>query len=133
MPEVGDHYIGAEILLTRQHKMARGHVVACSHDASGNAMRRGDTNSILDTRMFQVEFAGSQVTELIANGIAESMYAQCNIDGSEYFLLVSLVDYHKDKKAVSLIEQQISICCRPVTQMNTAGWQVFCQLKDVST
>ena len=34
MPEVGDHYIGAEILLSRGDKMARGHVVAHSCDSS---------------------------------------------------------------------------------------------------
>ena len=35
MPEVGDHYMGAEILLPRGDQMARGHVVARSHDANG--------------------------------------------------------------------------------------------------
>ena len=40
MPEVGDHYIGAEILLPRGNEIAGDHVVAWSHDASGNIMRR---------------------------------------------------------------------------------------------
>ena len=30
MPEAGDHYIGAEILLPREDEMARGQVVALS-------------------------------------------------------------------------------------------------------
>ena len=38
MPEVCDHYIGAEILLLRGDKMARGHVVAQSCDASENVI-----------------------------------------------------------------------------------------------
>ena len=34
MPEVGNHYIGAEKLLPRVDQMARGHVVTRSRDAS---------------------------------------------------------------------------------------------------
>ena len=34
MPEVGNHYIGAKILLPRVDEMARGQVMAQSHDAS---------------------------------------------------------------------------------------------------
>ena len=56
MPEVGDHYIEAEILLPRGDEMARGHVVAWSHDVNGNIMGRAHTNLILDTRTYQVEF-----------------------------------------------------------------------------
>ena len=33
MPKVGDHYIGAEMLLPRGYKMARDHVVAQSCNA----------------------------------------------------------------------------------------------------
>ena len=38
MPEVGDLYIGAEILLPREDQMARGHVVAKSRDVNGNVV-----------------------------------------------------------------------------------------------
>ena len=61
-------------------------------------MGRAHTNPILNTRMYQVEFAGGKVTEFTANVIAESMYAQCNADGKEYLLLDVPVDYHKDNK-----------------------------------
>ena len=40
MPEVENHYIGAEILLLRGVEMARGHVVAWSCDANENVMGR---------------------------------------------------------------------------------------------
>ena len=43
-------------------------------------------NPILDTRMDQVEFAGGDVADLVANIIAESINAQCNADGNEYLL-----------------------------------------------
>ena len=75
MPLVGDHYIGAEIVLPRGDEMARGHLVVWSCNAKGNIMSRAHTNPILDTRMYQVEFAGDKDTELTTSVIAESIYA----------------------------------------------------------
>ena len=72
--DVGDHHTGAEILLPRWDKMARGHIVTWSCDDSRNVMCRAHPNLILGTRSYQVEFAGGKVTELITNFIAESMY-----------------------------------------------------------
>ena len=51
--------------------MARDHVVASSRDVMG----RSNTNPILDTRTYQVEFVGGNVTELTTNVISDSMYA----------------------------------------------------------
>ena len=78
-------------------------------------MGRAHVNPIMDTRLYQVEFADGEVTELTANIIAELMYAQCNADGNEYLLLDTLVDYCKDNKLISLTDQQISVQGRPIT------------------
>ena len=77
-------------------------------------------NLILDTRMYQVEFAGGEVTELTTNIIAESMYTQCDADGNECLLLDVLVDYCKDNKAVFLSEKQNTAWGRPVICKTTA-------------
>ena len=127
MPEVDDHYVGAEILLSRRDMMAKGHVVAQSCDVSGKNMERAQTNPLLDFRMYQVEFTGGKVTELPANVIAESMYTQCGADGSEYLLLDVLVNYHKDNRALFLTDQQITVWGRSVTCKTTSGWQIYCQ------
>ena len=79
-------------------------------------------NPIIDTRMYQVEFAWGEVTELTTAIIAKSIYAQCNADGNDYLLLNVLVDYHKDNKVISLTEQHTIIWGRPVTHKTTAGW-----------
>ena len=59
-------------------------------------MGRAHKNIILDTRMYQVVFAGGMVTKLTANAIAQSMYVQCDADGNEHLLLDVLVDYQVD-------------------------------------
>ena len=48
MPEVGDHYIGAEKVPIIGDKMARGHVVAQSSDANENIMGRAYANPIME-------------------------------------------------------------------------------------
>ena len=122
-----------EILLPRGDQMARGHVVARSIDDNGDVMGKSHTNPILDTRMYQVEFAGGEFTELTTNAIAESMYAQCDLEGNEYLLLNAIVDYQNHSKAISLPDQQTTVWSRPVTHKITAGWQICCQRKDGST
>ena len=80
--------------------------------------------------MYQDEFAGGKVTELTTNIIAESMYAQCDIDGNEYLLLDALVDDCKHNKDISLIDWQITVQGRSVTCKTTAGKQICCHWKD---
>ena len=78
-------------------------------------------NPILKTRMYQVEFAVSKVIELTTNGIAKQMYTQSNAFGNQHLLLDVLLDFHKDNKVISLVDQQTSTWGRPVTHKTTAG------------
>ena len=91
MPEVEDHFIGADTLLPRGDEMSRCHVMAYICDASRDVMDRAHTIQILYTRMYQVEFAGGKATELTANIIAESIYTQCDPNGNEFLLLDLLI------------------------------------------
>ena len=111
-------------MLSGKDQMTRGHVVARKRDKDSNVMGRSHTNSILDTRMYQVEFAGGVATELTANVIAVSMYAQCNSEGNEYLLLDVLVDYQKDNKTISISDQQTTVQGTSVTGKTTAGWHI---------
>ena len=63
-------------MLSRGEKMARDHVVARSHDASGKDIGRAHANSIMDTKLY-IKFM-----ELTTNVIAQSIYAQCDADGN---------------------------------------------------
>ena len=90
-------------------------------------MGRAHMNQILDTRTYQVECARGEVTDLTINNIAYSMYAQCDTDRNKYLLPDTLVDYHKDIRAISLAEQQTIILGITVTHKTTAGWQICCQ------
>ena len=69
-------------------------------------MGKDQTNTVLNTRIYQVEFAGGRVIELTANILAELMYAPFDADRHEYLFLDAHLDYCMDVKAISPPEQQ---------------------------
>ena len=68
-------------------------------DAGCNPIGRSNLIQILDTFLYEVEFTGGEMTELVANIIAESMYAQCGVHGNEYLLLEAFIDQKKSGSA----------------------------------
>ncbi|KAL7523565.1 hypothetical protein ACHAXR_000992, partial [Thalassiosira sp. AJA248-18] len=133
-PEVGDNYVGVDIMLPRGSTMARGRVIGRKHDADGNVIGRANDNAVLDTREYRVEFADGEVTELTANVIAENMYAQCDQDGNQYVLLDDIVDFRKNGDAISLADQKTTDPRgRSYLRRTTVGWQLCCEWKDGST
>ena len=52
----------------------------------GNAIGRGNTNPILDTQTYKVEFEYGSMRTYSANVTEESMYAQCDEEGKKYLL-----------------------------------------------
>ena len=46
------------------------------------------------------------MTELAANIIAELMYAQCHVKGSEYLLLEAFINHRKNGSALSVDDQK---------------------------
>ena len=81
--------------------MVRDHVVERSKDTKRNV--------ILIQECIKLSLLGGKVTELTANVIAESIYAQCNAEGNEYLLLDALIDYQKNNNAISLSDQQTTV------------------------
>ena len=81
--------------------MARGQVVCWKHDADGNP--------ILDTHLYKVEFPGGEITELAAKMIAESIYAQCDVDWNEYLLLEAFINHRKNDSALSVEDHKIDV------------------------
>jgi hypothetical protein len=131
--EVGDNYISAEILLPLGGVPRREKVISCKRDADGNTVGRAHDRPILDTRTYDVEFNDGTITELMANKIAECMYAQCDPGGNQYVLLDCFVDFDKSLTAISLADQNIIVKGRPSKHCNTYGWKICCQWKDGST
>ena len=103
--EMGDIYVGAEVLLPVGGQELTGTVRRRKRDKDGNLPGRAHNNPILDTRTYEVEFADGSVAEYSANTIAENMYAQCDMDGNQHILMDSIVDYRKSGDAVSMADK----------------------------
>eukprot|EP01082_Thalassiosira_pseudonana_P005598 g5187.t1 g5187 contig19:120121-121928(-) len=131
--ESGDEYVNAEVMLPRGDAMQRGRVVKRKRDDNGNIVGTANANPILDTRVYEVMFPDGEVTELAANTIATSMYAQCDVDGNEYLLLEKFVDHQKSDAALTLEQQKTNHNGRPSIRKSTAGWKLCCQWLDGST
>ena len=74
-PEWGDQYMNAEILLPWGNKMTKGWVIRWKVQCRWYLIGRSNKKPMLDTRLYQVEFPGGEMTEFMANIIAESIYA----------------------------------------------------------
>jgi len=109
MPEAGDNYVNASLMLPHGNSLARGTVISQKRDARGSPIGNANTNAnpIMDLRVYHVAFDDGDVCELTANIIAESMYASCDADGNEYILVDSFVDYKRNSKAVTKDNQRI--------------------------
>ena len=66
---------------------AQGNVRRRKRDVEGNKIGRADSNPILDTRTYEVEFEDGNMIIYFANVISESTYAQCDEEGQKYLLL----------------------------------------------
>ncbi len=110
--------------------MARGRVVSRKRDRDNNPVGRAHSNPMLDTREYNVLFNDGQQMELTANLIAESMYSQCDLEGNQYLLLDTFVDYRKTDKALTIEQTSTDASGRVRRKKTCAGWQLCCQWRD---
>ena len=134
-PEMGDEFLNASIMLPRGSGHCRGKVVSRKRDEDGNPIgRRSDSGHLVnDTRMYLVEFPDGEVTELTANTIATTMYANCDDEGNEYLLLESILDWRKNDDALSLEQQVGSENGKKFWRRSTAGVELCCKWRDGTT
>jgi hypothetical protein len=99
-PEAGDEYVGAQVQLPHGNAVSSGRVRGRKRNADGSLTGVKHQNPIMDTRQYEVVFPDGTISEYGANVIAESMYAQCDLDGNERLLFDSIIDYRIDDTAI---------------------------------
>ena len=118
-------------MIPRGGVLTRGQVTRRKRDANGNPIGRSHDSPALDTGSYIVEFDDNDQTELTANLIAKSMYAQCDPDGNQYFLLADIVDHRSTDNAIKFNDQKVVRANgRTYLRRLTAGWQLCCQWID---
>ena len=96
--------------------MVSGAVKSIVKDFEEQPIGKADKNAILNTRAYNVEFSDGEFAELGANIIADCMYTQCDIGGSQYKLMDHIVDHTKRNNAVSNNNQNVTLNGRSYKQ-----------------
>ena len=135
-PEVGDDtYMHMELALPRDGdgpEFAR--VTKRLRDDNGLPIGTANENPILDSRMYEVEYADGHKIAMAANAIAENLFAQVDEEGNRHVLFKEIIDHRTNGKEVK--QQDAFITTRTGTQRRretTQGWEILVLWKDSST
>ena len=120
-PDTQDNYVGARVNLSFGGAMRSGSVKRRVRDAKGELFGTRNSNPILDTRSYKVEFPDGDVAEFTANVIAENMFSQCDDSGNQYRLMSGIVYHKSNNKAVSKSDQYVVIRGRQLPRNTTVG------------
>jgi hypothetical protein len=71
--------------------------------------------------------------EYTANMIAESMWAQCNIDRNQWLLMEAIIDHRANDLAVKEADGYVVINKRKHRIKITKGWELCVQWQDGTT
>ena len=74
-PEAYDQYLGAELLLPQGDEMIARRVIKRARGQDGNPIGIRNSNPLLDTREYVVEFSDGSTAEYGANIIAENLFS----------------------------------------------------------
>jgi hypothetical protein len=132
-PKMGDNYLTAELMLPRGGTMVKGRVSARKCDQDGNPVGLANSNPILDTCSYIINFDDGDQTELTADLIAKLLFSQCDPDGNQYVLLDEIVNHRCLPMAIRFADQKVVRANgRTYLKGLTIGWQICCQWKDGS-
>ena len=123
---ITDHWIHAELNLPQGETLSKAKVIGRAKDNNGEVIGEYDTNPLLNTIMYEVEFPDGDIKEYAANVIAENMYSQVDGDGHQAQIMDSLVDYRKDNTAIDKADMYIHTKSGQRRLRNTtAGWNIL--------
>ena len=128
-----DHYLNASVVFPQGYKFARGKVISFKREPEGCPIGRANAHLVLDTRKYEVEFGDGDITDLTADVIVESMYAQVNSEVNDTLLTDCMVYYRRNEDALTIQDHNILAKGRPSLRRSTVGWFICIQWKDELT
>jgi hypothetical protein len=133
-PESYDEYISAQVVLPVGGESKMATVVGRKHDKDGRPVGTRNSNPILDSRMYEVEFPDGSTDAFTANTIAEAIYGQVDNEGRQHQVLSEITDHRTNDKAVPK-GQGTYVTTNGTTRnkFTTAGWELQVEWKDGSS
>ena len=135
-PDVYDTYLNMELAIPQgdslEPRLAR--VTKRLKDANGLPIGLPNENPILDTRMYEVQYLDGEKASLVANSIAENLFAQIDGNGNRQVLMDEIIGHRSNEHTVK--QQDAFIVTKTGTQRRketTKGWELLIRWKDGGT
>ena len=81
-------------------------------DEEGNPIRITNSNQLLDTRQYEVEYENRGTEVLLVNILAENILVKVNEYGYKHRILEEIVDYRKGKDAIKKADRCLALPSR---------------------
>ena len=91
----------ASLVIQKYDDFARTLVMRRKQDLDGNIIGSHHSNSLLDTRIYEVQFQDGSISKYTANLIAEKLYSCTYPDGNKFLLLNDILDHKSTEKAMN--------------------------------
>jgi hypothetical protein len=128
-----DKYTGAQVVLpTSDGQQVLAQIKGRKRDTNGNLIGQENSNPILDTRIFHVEFPDGHLEEYATNIIAEALYSQLDENGNDTGFLNEICDHRKSNKAIPISEGYTTSTNNPKPVITTKGWEMKIRWTDGS-
>ena len=128
-----DKYLSAKVSLPKGEEFMSATVTKRLRGADGNYIGKSNSNPILDTALYEVQFADGSVEAYTANLIAENIYSQVDENGHEVLKLDQIVDHDTDESAVRKGDEWVITGGNKYRMKTTRGWKLQAQWKDGTT
>ena len=127
-----DLFLNAEVLLPQDGEyLQAARVIGRSKDEDGMPVGLYNSNPILNTRVYDVEFPDGGIRQYSANIIAENIFSQVDEDGYRYQLLDEIIDCKRDETAIEKTDGYlVDKNGRKRRRITTKGWKFLVAWKD---
>ena len=112
-------------------EMKKVKVVGRSKDDDENIIDKYNSNIMLNTMVYDVEFTDITICEYRANLIAKNMYSQFDSEVFSHSILSGIIDFSKDTAAVQKGDQYTTTKSgQRIMRKSTVGWNLLIAWKD---
>jgi hypothetical protein len=131
-PEAYNEYLMAEVLLPNMGTVTKAKAIGWKQDANGNPVGWRNSNLILDTWGYEVEFADDAMDVFTVNMIAENLYLQVDSEGNSYSIMSEITDCKSDGSAIKKDDgmETTSDGREEHPKWTTKGWKLIVNWKD---
>ena len=121
-PEEFDSYVNMELALDRHTEGPEfARVTKLLKEKEGRPIGIASEKPILDTRMYEVEYADGYKAAMTANNIASNLFVQVDQDGNHFVLFDEIIDHRKDGSEIKQKDAFINTVVRALYGLKSSG------------